>query len=79
MANQAPACISKCVWFRIPAKDYGPISHNRGNSQAWQFAPLVDYHGGSNAALEPFSEHYDAWEWCALKRIFSSVSGLFSA
>ena len=22
-------------------------------TQAWQFAPLVDYHGGSNAALEP--------------------------
>jgi hypothetical protein len=32
-------------------------------TQAWQFAPLVDYHGGSNAALEPFSENYDAWEW----------------
>ena len=32
-------------------------------TQAWQFAPLVDYHGGSNAALEPLSEHLRAWEW----------------
>jgi len=32
-------------------------------TQAWQFAPLVDYHGGSNAALEPFAEHFEAWEW----------------
>ena len=32
-------------------------------TQAWQFAALVVYHGGSNAALEPLSEHQRAWEW----------------
>ena len=32
--------------------------------QSWMFAPLTDYHaGGAAAALEPFAENIDAWEW----------------
>jgi hypothetical protein len=33
-------------------------------TQAWMFAPLDDYHaGGAAAALEPFAQNIQAWNW----------------
>ena len=33
-------------------------------TQAWMFAPLDDYHaGGAGAALEPFAQNAQAWNW----------------
>jgi hypothetical protein len=43
-------------------------------SMGWMFVPLVQYHGGGDAAtLEPLSEHLDAYEWHLAQNFGSGV------
>jgi len=39
-------------------------TYYRTPTQGWMFVPLVDYHGGGDAAaFEPLSEHLQEYEW----------------
>ena len=43
-------------------------------TQGWMFAALEDYHGGGDAAaIEPFKEHPETWEWALASFIGAGV------
>ncbi len=52
-------CVCECVCSLARSLCVAEIP-----TETWMFAPLVDYHGGgAPAALEPFADNIDAWEW----------------
>ena len=76
-----------CGWytemqFSLPRWQHISISHAEvfdhtffnTPTEKWMFSPLVDYHsGGPAAALEPFSQTGDAWEWTLANYIGAGV------
>ena len=47
-------------------------------SMGWMFVPLVEYHGGGDAAtLEPLSEHLDTYEWHLAQNFGAGVQACY--
>eukprot|EP00040_Diaphanoeca_grandis_P017630 m.92314 g.92314 ORF g.92314 m.92314 type:complete len:970 (+) comp26538_c0_seq3:131-3040(+) len=80
-----------CGWysemqFSLPRWQWISISHSevfdhtfaQTPTQTWMFAPLIDYHsGGAPAALEPFTQHSQAWEWTLATYIGAGVGACY--
>jgi hypothetical protein len=51
---------------------------NKTPSMGWMFVPLVEYHGGGEAAtLEPLSEHLDAYETHLIQNFGAGVQACY--
>ena len=80
-----------CGWytemqFSLPRWQHISISHQEiydhtyfaTPTQTWMFAPLVPYHsGGASAALEPFAQTGDAWEWTLASYLGAGVTACY--
>ena len=72
--------------FNLPREEWIAISRQQvydntwimAPTQGWMFAALIDYHGGGEAAaLEPLSEHIEAWEWTLATFIGAGVGACY--
>eukprot|EP01116_Phalansterium_solitarium_P011869 TRINITY_DN276_c0_g1_i16.p1 TRINITY_DN276_c0_g1~~TRINITY_DN276_c0_g1_i16.p1 ORF type:complete len:615 (+),score=71.13 TRINITY_DN276_c0_g1_i16:571-2415(+) len=47
-------------------------------TQGWSFVPLVDYHGGGDAAsFEPLSQHFAEYEWALAQHLGAGVAACY--
>lgn len=65
-------------WLSISHAEVFDHTYFNTPTQTWMYAPLVDYHGGgAAAALEPFADTGDAWEWTLATYLGAGVGACY--